>query len=496
MAYDDKGKILYVSGFGVFHVLDVSNVTDMIIKDRRIYYDSDLTDIEFCGDYIFFALVNGTNDASRENGTVYVLKKYKANSSDSLKVIHKIQVGSLPDMIKPTKDCRTVVVAIEAEAYGSSDSFQDPKGGVGIIRFPNGVENTPEYMGLDFTKFNDRQPELEKEGVRFVYRENGNTFDRDIEPEYITFNNDETKAYIALQENNAIAIVDLEKSVIDEIKGLGYKTWDKYTLDASDKDGGINMNNYDFIRSFYLPDSIKYHHWNDVDIIVTANEGDSKDYKDGFNEERRGKKFDAAVLSDKIPRSIKSDLTNDSRLGRLKFTNVDGRDSTGKYENLYFFGGRGFTIRKASDMSILYDSGDIIEKKTSSLAPEIFNSDTEGKKSVNDQMDNQSDSKGPESETVEIAEIGGRLFIFVGSERPGTIAVFSVGDNFKDTKFDHLYFNIAEYDKPLKDLYKERKISEIDPEDLKFVPARKSPNGKNILFVAGSVSGTLSILEV
>ena len=39
---------------------------------------------------------------------------------------------------------------------------------------------------------------LERDGVRFVFREN-NTFANDAEPDYIAYNADETKAYICLQ---------------------------------------------------------------------------------------------------------------------------------------------------------------------------------------------------------------------------------------------------------------------------------------------------------
>ncbi|ESP01305.1 hypothetical protein LOTGIDRAFT_111904, partial [Lottia gigantea] len=403
-----------------------------------------------------------------------------------------ILVGNMPLMIKPTKDCKTIVVANEARAFGSTNSFQNPLGSVGIIRFTNGVENNYEYTELNFTKFNDKQTDLEKEGVRFVFREN--TFDRDIEPESITFNCDETIAYVALQENNAIAIVDVRKLEIDEIKGLGYKTWDKYTLDTSDKDGGIHMNNYDFIRSFYLPDRIKYHHWNDEGIIITADEGAYKSYSNSFNEKRRGNWFNPGKSLSK--RYLIAIENFSCRLGRLFFSKLDGLDNTRKYENLYFYGGRGFTIRKASDMSILFDSGDTIERKISELAPEIFNSNYKGGQSINQQRDTQSDNKGPECEAVETAEIDGKLVILLGCERPGTIVVFSVGDDFKETKFEYLYFNIPEYDKRLKHLYTKRKISEINPENFKYVGFDKSPNGQNILFVVGKSTGTLSAIDV
>lgn len=56
-------------------------------------------------------------------------------------------------MIMPTKDCKTVIVAIEAEAYESSGLIIDPEGGIGIIKIMDG---TTSFKTLDFRSFNDK----------------------------------------------------------------------------------------------------------------------------------------------------------------------------------------------------------------------------------------------------------------------------------------------------------------------------------------------------
>ena len=43
---------------------------------------------------------------------------------------------------------------------------------------------------------------------------------------------------IFLQENNAIAVVDLETENISHVHGLGYKDWRQSEIDVSDTDGG------------------------------------------------------------------------------------------------------------------------------------------------------------------------------------------------------------------------------------------------------------------
>ena len=46
------------------------------------------------------------------------------------------------------------------------------------------------------------------------------------------------QATVLLQENNAIAEIDMVTETISEIRGLGFKDWKQYKLDPSDSDGG------------------------------------------------------------------------------------------------------------------------------------------------------------------------------------------------------------------------------------------------------------------
>ena len=88
-----------------------------------------------------------------------------------------------------------------------------------------------------FTKSNQY---YEDNGVRLYGPEKGgnNKFaEFDIEPEYvgITCNN---KALVALQENNALAEVNLKKGKITGVFGLGFKDWSGIPIDTTDKDDG------------------------------------------------------------------------------------------------------------------------------------------------------------------------------------------------------------------------------------------------------------------
>lgn len=50
--------------------------------------------------------------------------------------------------------------------------------------------------------------------------------------------NDDIFNPVSLQENNAIAEVDMVFETITELRGLGFKDWKNYKLDPSDSDGG------------------------------------------------------------------------------------------------------------------------------------------------------------------------------------------------------------------------------------------------------------------
>lgn len=62
----------------------------------------------------------------------------------------------------------------------------------------------------------------------------------------------------------------------------------------------------------------------------------------------------------------------------MTVSNIDGRIpwmTPPKYQTAVAFGGRGFSVWDGDDFSLVYDSGDEIEKKTALLFYNVFNSD-------------------------------------------------------------------------------------------------------------------------
>ncbi|GFR75702.1 mesenchyme-specific cell surface glycoprotein [Elysia marginata] len=412
----------------------------------------------------------------------------------------------MADMLYVMKDCQTVIVAAEGEAFTRDGKFVNhPYTPVPRMDFVtnqiilrknhNNCHNTGCNMFVS-TLHIYRYDELKPAGVRFVYTGNNSTFSQDLEPEYIAVDKDTNKAYVVLQENNAIAEVDLTTQTITNIRGLGYKQWGG--LDASDRDGGIRITFWP-IRAWYQPDSAKFHQWQGRKLLFTANEGDSKEYRSlGFTEEVKGQDIPTSALGPEIHEMVKSALRDESLLGRLEFSANDGKDKTGTYRALYTHGARSFSIwdlTSANDdvssaLPQLFDSGSEFEEMTALHCPHAFNTNS-------DDPDSRSDNKGSEPESLTLAEINNRLYIFIGNERPGTIHVYSLGRDVSRPRFETVFCGgIPDNSKTTQQNFEDGELYGIDPEDLKFYSADESPTGKPVLMVAGAISGTVTLLEV
>ena len=409
-------------------------------------------------------------------------------SAADLRQLEVITVGAQPDMVTFTPDGRYLLVANEGEpnSYGQPDSA-DPEGSISVITVNRGGKST--VATADFKAFNGKEAELRAQGVR-IYGP-GASAAQDLEPEYITVNESSTTAYVTLQENNAVAVVDIASAKVLSIRPLGFKNHSMagMGLDASDEDGGTNTNSgtpaikiaaYP-VKGLYLPDAIATYTVNGEVYLVTANEGDARADWPGFNEETRvrahcDKGLDPTVFTDA------ANLILDSNLGRLRITSTPnggsaGKNAAGQCNELYSFGARSFSIWNSS-FTRVFDSGDQFEQRTQALANVKFNASHD-----NDTLDGRSASKGPEPEGVVLGKIGAKTFAFIGLERVGGVMVYDITNPVSPSFVT--YFNA-----------RTGATGDRGPEGLIFVPAAKSPNGKPLLILGHEVSGTTSVLQL
>ena len=305
------------------------------------------------------------------------------------------------------------------------------------------------------------------------------TVAEDLEPEYVTTDENSATAYVVCQENNAIAIIDLTTLTLDTIVGLGFKDFNLpgNGFDASNQDNGINIQNWP-VKGAYQPDAIDYYSVNNTSYLVTANEGDARDY-DGYSAEVR---MDDLTLDPTAFPNAATLLTNDN-LGRLKTFTADvigDTDADGDVDELYAYGARSFSIWDENG-NLVWDSGDDFEQYIAANQPALFNCND----GLASEMDDRSDDKGPEPEAVTVGQIGNSYYAFIGLERQGGVMVYDV-TNPTNPSFVNF---IETYDTT------NGTMIDIAPEGLVFVPANESHNGENLLIVSSEVSGTVAIYE-
>jgi hypothetical protein len=234
------------------------------------------------------------------------------------------------------------------------------------------------------------------------------------------------------------------------------------------------------VKSMYQPDAIAAFKHGRHTYLITANEGDVRDWP-AFSEERRigALALDPAAFPDA------ADLKRTANLGRLKVTSTLGdADRNGLYEELYAFGGRSFSIRDDQG-ALLFDSGDELEQRTAALFPDRFNASND-----NNNFDDRSDDKGPEPEGVALGAIDGRTYAFLGLERIGGVAVYDLGRP-QYPRFV-TYVNTRDF----AGVPSAGTAGELGPEGLTFIAGKHSPTGKPLLVVTNEVSGSVGIFEV
>jgi len=250
-------------------------------------------------------------------------------------------------------------------------------------------------------------------------------------------------------------------------------------LDASDQDKKINIRQWP-VKGMYLPDAISSYKVGTHTFLITANEGDAREY-DAFEEAVR---IDSVMLDPvKFPNG--EVLKNTADLGRLNITSTVGKNpATGLYEELFAFGARSFSIWSASGQ-LVFDSGDALELITAEAYPSNFNASN-----TNNTFDNRSDDKGPEPEGVVIGKVFGKPYAFIGLERIGGVAVYDVS-NPAAPRFVQYVNN-----RDLTAAPGTPEAGDLGPEGLIFISAQDSPNGRPLVVTGNEISGTTTIYEI
>lgn len=468
------------------------------------------TSVAVNGDWMAVAV---PADAKANNGFVLF---YNGLNTATPVFVKAVEVGNLPDMVTFNAAGNKVLTANEGEPSG--DYGTDPEGSISVINFTDNIP-ADTAIAITFTAYNDKQAELVAMGMHFPNPSgrtiNGKlittTIAQDLEPEYITISGN--TAYVSLQENNGIAIVDLTDNSVS-IKGLGFKDWSQYQLDGME-DGTVSFGQYQDVYGLYMPDTIASFSWKGASFIVTANEGDAREYffdtlntagdqdedlclaaggqdfdsGDGclsFTEETQARRLDFApgsnldTIAGGDPRS--SDFTANP-LGRLTVTSTLGdSNNDGEYEAIYAYGARSFTIWDNNGLAV-FDSGDDFERITASIHGNAFNNEND-----ENAGDGRSANKGPEPEALTVGQVGERTYAFIGLERMGGVFVYDITNPYDATFVDYVINRDLTEGGDL--------MGDNGPEGMVFVDAATSPTGMPLVIIGNEISGTVAVWQV
>ncbi|EUJ10448.1 PEP-CTERM putative exosortase interaction domain-containing protein [Methylophilaceae bacterium 11] len=376
-AYDSISNTIWVAGVVGVDVLNMSNGSLVQHIDTTSF-----------GSINSIAINNGVAAFAIESSTKTnpgIVQLYNTTTRALTSGTNTITVGALPDMLTFTADGSKLLVANEGtpSTYGArigstiprvfGAAAVDPAGSVSVIDM--NTRTVAATAGLNGVA----------QSGSYIRTNTG----MDFEPEYIAVNAAGTKAYVTLQEANAIGVLNLNTNQFDQVIGLGVKDFSLpgNTIDPSNN-GTVNFVSAN-VKGFYMPDGIAAYQANGQDYLVMANEGD-------FREDDGDRSAASSV-------GATGDLTN------LRVTNTDS--SVG---NLFAAGARSFSIRDASG-NIVFDSGDFLDKKAAELG--IYD-------------DARSRDKGVEPEGVELFTINGRTIAAIGLERTlkSAVALYDVTD--------------------------------------------------------------------
>lgn len=396
------------------------------------------------------------------------------------RLLSSVTVGALPDMLTWSPNGDWVLVANEGEPrdYCEPGLANDPEGSVSVIDLRGGAAGLTQdkVRTAGFTAFNGNAPA----GIRIFGP--GATVAQDLEPEYIAVSPDSTTAWVTLQENNALAVVDVASATVTSLVPLGTKdhSLPRNALDPSDRDGGTRIAPWP-VRGLYQPDAVAAYSAGGQPYLVLANEGDARDYECFGEETRVGDlELDAGAFSNA------DSLQQDEALGRLRTTTAGGdTDGDGENEEILTFGARSFSVRNAAG-DLIWDSGNEIELITAASLPDVFNSSND----ENGSADSRSDDKGPEPEGVALGAFRGRQYAFLGLERIGGVMVYDVTN--PRAPFFVQYVNPRRFDGDAE----AGTAGDLGPEGVLYIPREESPIPRALLVTGNEISGTVTIYSV
>ncbi len=222
-AYDPLTRRVFVVN-GANKAIDVLDIRDP--KNPAKLFSIDVSQF---GAPNSVAVKSGIVAIAVENGADKQAPGWALLYDVSGRFLNRLTAGALPDMVTFSPDGSWILLANEGEP--SADYQNDPEGSITAIPLGN-CDFTPFWVNIlraktlkqshvrqiGFTQFNQAtlDPSIRIYGP-------GATVAQDLEPEYIAVSPDSKTAMVTLQENNALAEIDLGTGQVIRLLGLGFK---------------------------------------------------------------------------------------------------------------------------------------------------------------------------------------------------------------------------------------------------------------------------------
>lgn len=461
------------------------DVKALVEAEDSTFQYGDMTSVAISPDSTTLAAAlqaQGSNDAGR-------VALFTCEEDGSLTLEALVETGAQPDMVTFAGD-GVVLTADEGEPReGYGEDIADPKGSVTVVD----VE-AQESTVVDFSAFDSQRDQLAEDGIVL---KKGSAPSVDLEPEYIAVSGG--KAYVTLQENNAIAVLDIESQTFEGVYSAGFEDHSTTAIDLDKKDDAYDPQTYESLLGIRMPDGIAAFTVEGATYLVTANEGDAREWGDEdqgtfyLSEDERD--FGEEGVTSPTGAITAENSGLEGKVVFFKTEDFDGLDP----EKDYVFGGRSFTVFQATENGLeeVFTSGDDFEALTAQYVPEYFNASND-----NAVLDDRSGKKGPEAESVTVGTVDGKTYAFVALERTGGVMVYDVTDpeaitfvNYVNTRdFGTTVEGSEEYEDG--ELDKWVTGGDVAPEGLLFLDAASSPNGEPLLLAACEVSGTVAVYQL
>lgn len=384
----------------------------------------------------------------------------------TLGVVASIPVGHNPDSCAFSPDGRFLVVANEGQPEVLSGGvLVDPPGSVTVIDL-RGIQSTAELAGIGESRVTTMllrgealDAALASQRPPRIHPGNAETPTLDLEPEYVVVPDSE-RAYVSLQENNAIAVVGLDPPRIELIHGLGLIP---RRLSPTDR-GPFEAT----VLTMPMPDQLAAFTHDGRGYLILAEEGDTRGEIGAGGASSLADVARVSWLSREgrlDPRVFSESALGDGELGRLfVLPDMGESDQAGKISRLVVPGSRSVSIYDMASMTRVGDSGAVLETVTLAL--------------TNDRS--RSNHRGPEPEGVVATRLGDRPIAIVSVERPGAIVLFDLTDPSSPR---------------LAGVYQSSWDGDLGPEGLALIGPTE--DGAGVIFAACfEGSGTLVIYEI